>query len=201
METGHQVARFAARIGPREFADVCDLLGRFYNRAMFFPEVTGGDGNWLYREMRDVWRYPNLAPDWGKDDRLQRKAKTVGGFETTFASRQMAYVTFRESIRARECVIHDEVLLSQMRMAVRQNYARWEIEHGHDDIFMATQIGWLARTLNYYPMGSRNFGNMKVGDEPIIHQPSPFFESEDHWAKLTKPSGKDRALKRLRVFH
>lgn len=164
METGEQAARFAARIGPREFANICDLLGRFYNRAMFFPEVTGGDGNWLFREMRDVWRYPNLAPDWGKDDRLQRKAKTVGGFETTFASRQMMYVTFRESIRARECVIHDEVLLSQMRMAVRKNYIRWEVEHNHDDIFCfhpAAPVTGLSE--------ARPIADIAVGDAVLTH--------------------------------
>lgn len=164
METGEQAARFAARIGPREFADICDLLGRFYNRAMFFPEVTGGDGNWLFREMRDVWRYPNLAPDWGKDDRLQRKAKTVGGFETTFASRNMMYVTFRESLRARECVIHDEVLLSQMRMAVRSGYTRWEVEHGHDDVFCLE-----PNTEIVAAFGRRRIGEIVGGDSVLSH--------------------------------
>lgn len=199
-ETGEQVVRFASRIGPREFADICDLLGRFYNNASFFPEVSGGDGNWLYREMRDK-NYPNLAPDWRKDDKLVRKPTHVGGFETTFASRQMAMVTFRESIRARECIVRDEVLLSQMRMAVRASFESWEVRHGHDDIFMAAQLGWLARCQNHWQMmpGSGKVPT-DVGPEPIIRQDSPFFETADMWRKMLKPSAQQKAMRRLRIF-
>lgn len=142
--TGEQVARFSARIPPERLAKECDLVGRWYNRAMVNIELTGNLGLWAQKVLRDELLYPNIYRWKGRDDRVGVQPKrAAGGFETNVRTRQMMFDALRASIRAQEVKVVDEGLINQMDGATRKDDWTWQVVRGHDDILMAALLGWI----------------------------------------------------------
>jgi hypothetical protein len=141
-ETGAQAARYAARVSPETLSEMASLLGRFYNDACLNVEINGL-GYVIMRELRDKWFYPNQYRWRGRDDRAELKPGTVYGFETTMRSRNMMFSLFRMALYRKDVVVKDKALVQQM-MAAKQEAWRWEINVGHDDIFFAAILGWIA---------------------------------------------------------
>lgn len=145
-DTGEQCASYAERINPEVLADMCDMLGRYYNKAMVNIELTGNLGLWAQSVLRDRHKYSNLYRWRGRDDRIRDvKARSSIGWETTMRTRVLAMDAYRCALREKRLTVYDEALLQQMERATRKDGMRWDVERGHDDLLMAALVGWIAR--------------------------------------------------------
>jgi hypothetical protein len=142
-ETGAQACRYMSRVSPEELSKWAGLLGRFYNDACLNVEINNL-GYVVMKELREKWYYPNQYRWKGRDDKFDGKPGTAFGFETTMRSRNMMLQLYRVALYRTECLPRDEVLVSQMG-AVRMDGFRWEVIVGHDDVFVAAMIGWIAK--------------------------------------------------------
>jgi hypothetical protein len=157
-ETGEQAFTYASRVGPERLGEVCNYLGRWYNKAMVNVELTGGWGAQVMKELRDTYHYPNQYLWRSRDDKPDTKPRQAYGWETTDRSRQLLFNTFRTSIRASlprdygdgrliqrpEIIVRDIQLYSQCSKAQSDIGFRWRVLKGHDDIAMAAWLGWIA---------------------------------------------------------
>jgi len=149
--TGDIAARFCDWVNPIEMADDVDKAGRYYNKAMMNIELTGNLGLWCQQVLRDKYMYPNWYIWKGKDDKMPGKSKSHAmGFETQGRSRDLLLATFRGKLHdgmknmPGGLVLRDEELIRQMDLMTMATGMRWEIEHGHDDVFMACCFAVIA---------------------------------------------------------
>jgi len=144
-DTGRMAFRFAERIPPETLAYFLNGLGRFYNNAMINIEFTGGWGATAAQELRDRYYYPQQYLWRGsRDDKVHAKASTALGWETTQRSRRMLFDRFRLALRRGEAHVTDQQFLAQMSRAQMEMAWNWQVIKGHDDIFMAGLLGWIA---------------------------------------------------------
>jgi hypothetical protein len=141
-ETGNQAARYAARVSPETLSEMASLVGRFYNDACLNVEINGL-GYVVMKELREKHLYPFQHRWKGRDDKFDGRPGTVYGFETTMRSRNMMFNLFRTALYRKSVVIKDKVLLQQMQAAKMEAW-RFEISVGHDDVFFAAILGWIA---------------------------------------------------------
>jgi hypothetical protein len=144
--TGEHAASFAERIGPEELADIIDIVGRYYNRAMVTVELTGGFGQWTQKILRDMYHYPNLYRWKGKDDAMPGKSpRPLLGWDTNYATRRMMFTAFRSALMDHRVIVRDERLVVQIESATYEEGYRWELEEGYDDLLVASMVAWIAR--------------------------------------------------------
>lgn len=148
--TGNIAARFSDWINPVVMAADLDAAGRYYNNAMMNIELTGNLGLWCQVELRDKFMYPNFYIWKGRDDRKTGTgAKTGLGFETNSRTRDLLLSTFRAKLHdgmknvPGGLALRDEEIISQMDLMTMANM-RWEMEHGHDDVFIAVCLAVIA---------------------------------------------------------
>lgn len=142
--TGRMAFRYDNRIGPESWGDVVYALGTFFNRAMLNVELTGGWGYIVLKQLRDKWHYSNFYQWRSRDDRYDIKPRNTVFWETTDRSRRMLLDVFRTALRRRECLPTDVAFIQQMSRAITDLGWRWTVIRGHDDIFMAAMLGWIA---------------------------------------------------------
>lgn len=150
-ETGKQAARWADRVAPEDAAPIVAGLCTFFNKAMVNVEFTGGWGYLIFKELRDLFHYSNYYAWRGRDDSADTKGRKSVGWETNHRSRRMLIDTFRLAIRRMDCLPTDEALVGQMARATMELGFRWEVTRGHDDIFMAGMLGWIAMEHYHIP--------------------------------------------------
>lgn len=185
--TGEQVARFADRISPDNFARMIYCAAKHYNQALVNIELTGGWGRWAQKELRDMYYYPYLYGWKGKDDKARPTNRAnVSGWETTAVSRDRMYNAFRAKFRSREITVRDEELLHQMRGA-EMFYGRWEVEKGHDDILVAAFLAIVA--MSDYPVVRIDNGTIieeeneeQIGIQLVRNDPQQAVA--DHWQEI-----------------
>jgi hypothetical protein len=148
-ETGHMAARYMSRVSPETLAEYAGLIGRFYNNCCLNVEMNGL-GYVVMRDLRDRHFYPNQHRWKGRDDRFDGKPGTAFGFETSDRYRRMMFNVFRTSLYRKEATPKDKIFISQMAAAKMEGF-RWEIAVGHDDVFMAGLLGWVAKE-QFHPM-------------------------------------------------
>ena len=165
-QTGEMAARFAERLPPEQFADQLDMAGRFYNMAIVNPELTGNLGRWSLIKLRDVFRYPNIYSWKGRDDKKRGGSKSKSlGFEMNQATRRLIIDAVRSGLRMGirgepgALIVNDRALMSQMALCTIKEW-RWEVERGHDDIFVAYAIACLTR--EQYPPPAMAFAPKNV---------------------------------------
>lgn len=74
-----QVAEFQAHLEPHEFADYLDMIGRWYNTALVYPEVSGyGGGYSVQYALQFTHRYPRLGTMPQYDQVGARQTEHVG---------------------------------------------------------------------------------------------------------------------------
>lgn len=167
--TGEQAAAFQERAGVDEFADMLDKLGRYFNNAMMTPETSCNLGNTVMQRLFKDYKYPRWYRWQGRDDRLRpgNSSRPSIGFETTSRTRHMIMHHFRISLREGDIIIHDEELVSQMKLAEQSFGVRWDVRFGKDDVLMCSLIGWIARIQfpprKVIPQGTRT---MDLPDDP-----------------------------------
>jgi hypothetical protein len=149
--TGDVAARFCDWVNPIEMAADVNLAGRYFNNAMMNIELTGNLGLWCQQVLRDQYQYPNWYIWKGKDDKIWGKSKSHAmGFETQGRSRDLLLATFRGKLHdgmkniPGGLALCDEELCRQMDLMTMATGMRWEIEHGHDDVFMACCFAVIA---------------------------------------------------------
>ena len=149
--TGDVAARFCDWVNPIEMAADVNRAGRYFNNAMMNIELTGNLGLWCQQVLRDQYQYPNWYIWKGKDDKVWGKSKSHAmGFETQGRSRDLLLATFRGKLHAGMknepggLSLRDEELCRQMDLMTMATGMRWEIEHGHDDVFMACCFAVIA---------------------------------------------------------
>lgn len=149
--TGNIAARFSDWVNPIEMAADVDAAGRYFNNAMMNIELTGNLGLWCQQVLRDQYMYPNWYIWKGKDDKRPGKsASHAMGFETQGRTRDLLLATFRAKLHdgmkniPGGLALRDEEIIRQMDMMTMATGMRWEIEHGHDDVFMACCFAVIA---------------------------------------------------------
>ena len=164
--TGHQAFTYAAKIGPELMGAKTFALGQLYNKAMINVEFTGGWGYVVARELRDTYHYPAQYLWRSRDESPDAKPRKALGWETTDRSRRMLLDLFRTALRRGDLFPHDPALVAQMSRAVTDLGWRWTVIHGHDDIFMAALLGWVAR-VQYHPphIETRSIQNLDRWDK------------------------------------
>lgn len=167
-ETGEQAWRYSAKAGPEVLAAIVNHLGRWYNNAVVNVEETGGWGWIVIRDLRDGWHYPTQYMWMGQNDRPDRKPRQALGWVMTQNSRNRLFENFRASVRTphatvptiqtkgntverMEITIRDTELVGQMSRAKMQAGWRWTITKGHDDIFIAAGLAWVALKDHHFP--------------------------------------------------
>lgn len=149
--TGDMAFRFADRLAPESAAYFVNGLCRWYNNAMVNIEFTGGWGYIIAKELRDRYYYPTQYLWRSRDESIEAKPRKAMGWETTDRTRRMLIDLYRTSLRRRECSPCDEAFVQQMSRASMELGWRWTVIKGHDDIFMAGMLGWVAREQYYFP--------------------------------------------------
>jgi hypothetical protein len=167
-ETGELACRFAERIAPEVLADQLDLAGRFYNRAMVNPELTGNLGRWALIKLRDVYRYPNIYTWKGRDDKKAYRGKSTSlGFEMNQATRRLIIDAARSGLRTAHrgdpggLTVSDRSLMQQMSLCTIKEW-RWDVARGHDDILVAWMIACLTR--EQYPPARMKYAPKNLMD-------------------------------------
>jgi hypothetical protein len=176
--TGEQAFTWSGRCSVDHFAWTLNALGLYYNKAMMYPEQTGGDGAHVLKLLRDSYHYPTWAPWKGRDDKLHAKPSMTIGWETTWKSRQRLLVMFRTNISTGFLKPRDSRMVAQMALMIRDDLdMHWEVTKGHDDIIMAAMIGAMAidqwpppklnhRTTNLMVRGTENQVSLPFETEP-----------------------------------
>ena len=149
--TGDIAAVFYDWIRPNVMADDVDKAGRWYNRAMLNIELTGNLGLWCQHELRDKYMYPNWYIWKSKDDKIPTsKMGRSLGWETTSRSRDLLLSTFRGKLHdgmkrvPGGLDLKDEELIRQIGRMTMATGMRWEVERGHDDVFVACCLAIIA---------------------------------------------------------
>jgi len=194
--SGLMVGRFADRVHPEYMADQLDMVGRWFNNALVNPELTGNLGRVIQKLLRDRYRYPNIYIWKGKDDKRVGKSKSTSlGWETTSYSRQLMVDTFRVYLRAGMngepggLILHDRELFRQMTLAEQKDqWSRWEVFKGHDDIMFAAMLSVV--TCSQYPPPKRELQNWKPDNtkaqlKDFLH-PCPDLQAaaKEDWEKV-----------------
>jgi hypothetical protein len=175
-DTGRMAFRFAERIPPETLAYFLNGLGRFYNNAMINIEFTGGWGATAAQELRDRYYYPQQYLWRGsRDDKVHAKASTALGWETTQRSRRMLFDRFRLALRRGEAHVTDQQFLAQMSRAQMEMPWNWQVIKGHDDIFMAGLLGWIAVEQYHTPRQSKGRAETldRAAGEPTMINGTP----------------------------
>jgi hypothetical protein len=149
--TGDFAMQFSDWVNPVEMAKHVDAVGRYYNNAMMIVELTGNLGLWCQQVLRDQYQYPNWYMWKGKDDKTWGKGKSPAlGWETTGRTRDLLLSTFRGALHngmkniPGGLRVKDEEFCRQMDLMTMSTGMRWDVEHGHDDVFMAGCLAVIA---------------------------------------------------------
>jgi hypothetical protein len=149
--TGDMAMQFSDWVNPVEMAKQIDAAGRYYNQAMMNIELTGNLGLWCQQVLRDEYQYPNWYMWKGKDDKIWGKRKPQAmGWETTSRTRDLLLSTFRAKLHdgmkniPGGLRVKDEEFCRQMDLMTMATGMRWEMQHGHDDVFVAGCLAVIA---------------------------------------------------------
>jgi hypothetical protein len=181
--TGACAARYSERVDPETFASLLNAAGRYYSAgthpAMLNVELTGNLGLWSQKLLRDVYYYPNLYVWRGRDDRKKESgAKSSLGWDTSYRTREMMFVAFRSALTHRRVEPKDKVFIQQAENAQRSGHVfDFDVRKGHDDVFMAGLLGWIAR--EQYPPPPRTPGSRKPIGGPGEERKVPFTYLDD----------------------
>jgi hypothetical protein len=163
--TGEIAMRFSDWVNPVEMARHIDAAGRYYNNAMMIIELTGNLGLWCQQVLRDSpYHYPSWYVWKGKDDKKPGKGgnSPALGWETTGRTRDLLLSTFRGKLHdgmkglPGGLKLKDEECLRQMDIMTMSTGMRWEVQHGHDDVFMSAALAVIACS-QYPPPNILNF--------------------------------------------
>jgi hypothetical protein len=140
---GTQVAELHGRVPPERFAQMLNLLGRWYNRALLAVE-RNNHGHSVLNTLRNVCGYPNLYYHVRYDP--VGKTTPVLGWPTDQATKPILVDDLAAAIAAQQIVIRSSGLVDECLTFVTTDTGSQEAQPGaHDDRVMAVGIAWQAR--------------------------------------------------------
>lgn len=134
------VAEFQAKMDPDLVAIEAARMGRVYNDALIVPEVTGGYGVTIVRELERIG-YRRIFTR-RVLDRITKKWTDKYGFDTNTATRMVTLDALERVVRERSLGLPSDRTLAEMGAFVWDDGARHpEARSGqHDDLVMALAI-------------------------------------------------------------
>ena len=140
IESFEQVAEYQAKLDPDLVALEAARIGWLYNDAYIAPEVTGGWGFTIVRELERL-RYKRIHTRrvW---DRIAKKYTDKLGWDTTSATRAHMLDTLERVLREREFGLKSERALAELGAFVRDERGRPAAQPNmNDDLVIALAIG------------------------------------------------------------
>ena len=124
-------------IKPHLFAQICNDLGLFYNKALIVPEKASS-GHVVIDRLKNVYHYSRLYKQKEYDSR--RNIKRTVGFTTTSKSKVTMIGDFQECFDLGEICINSKELLKEMKSFVFDNGSMNASRGMHDDRVIATGL-------------------------------------------------------------
>jgi hypothetical protein len=145
IDSGEQVAVLRGRIDPGTFADMVDLLGRWYNLAYLIPEANGPGLAFLavlQRVHYPMGRVYHREPT--PDERYSTENDTLLdklGWKTTTVTRPQLVSALDGAIRELAIFLHDAVTVDECYSFIYKPNGKTEAQEGdHDDCVIATAL-------------------------------------------------------------
>lgn len=141
-DEGEQVLSFESnKIAVYEFAELIDVLGRFYNYAFLVVE-RNSYGLPVIERLRKERGYVNMFKQKTFDERGQKKLQL--GFITSEKTKAIMISDFKEQFEKGLINIHSKTLLQQMQMFVDNNgklgNKRGNTDKNHDDLVITAAL-------------------------------------------------------------
>lgn len=140
VETLAQVAEYQAKIDPDLLALEAYRIGRIYNHALIVPEVTGGYGFTIVKELQRLGYgriYTRVV-----QDRLTKQFTDKLGWETGPRTRFVMLDTLERLLRERDLELRGERSLGELLTFVRDKDGRPAAQPGcADDLVITLAIG------------------------------------------------------------
>ena len=161
------------------FAWYCAMVARHYNNALLIIEINlankeketeGEHFLTILDEIKDY--YDNIYARYIPED-VRDKIPTKYGFHTNLASKTMIIDGYHAALRDMGYLDYDQRAMDECAMyEVKSNGKLGAVEGHHDDIVMATAIGYWACTSylpppTEYTLGSKNTGT-KMASEAVF---------------------------------
>jgi phage terminase large subunit len=140
VEEFSQVAEFQGMTDPDLLAIEAYRVGRIYNNALVAPEVTGGWGFTIVRELERL-RYPRIYTR-RIEDRVAKKWTDKTGWDTTTKTRAFMLDTLERVLREKEFGLRSERSLTELLTFVRDDNGKPEAQPGaNDDLVISLAMG------------------------------------------------------------
>jgi len=140
VETLAQVAEYQAKVDPDLLALEAYRIGRVYNHALVVPEITGGWGFTIVRELERlgygrIYTRPVM-------DRIHKQWTDKLGWDTTSKTRAVMLDTLERMLREGEFELRGERTLAELLTFVRDDLGRPAAQPGCcDDLVITLAIG------------------------------------------------------------
>jgi hypothetical protein len=138
--TNEFVAVWHGWMEPAPLGRVCVALGRWYNHAIFAPELNAGHGMELLREVKNL-RYEALYV-WTREDKIRRTVSNFYGWETSYKTKQWLIDTMAHAVNEDEILVFDPLTIQELIEFQYFDGKRAEGSGVHDDRAMAAMIAY-----------------------------------------------------------
>jgi hypothetical protein len=152
-ETGEEVAAYKARCSTVDFALDLERIGKYYNMAWIAverglgPEAAEG-GTVILTLVNSSYPKIYKHKEWWRRYRKQKEEILLEGFPTNNRTRPIALNRLKQFIEETPALIHDEDLLKECRVFVRNEKGRPGAQPGaHDDAVLAAAIAQCVRLI------------------------------------------------------
>ncbi|MBE6066197.1 MAG: hypothetical protein E7211_00635 [Clostridium lundense] len=126
------------KIKPYEFAEIVDLLGRYYNKGLLIVEKASG-GHSVIERLRYDYKYLNMMKYKTYDTR--GKAVINVGFDTNSKTKGIIINDFREMFEKGQIQLNSKEILEEMKVfVVNDNGSMGAMSSYHDDLVMGVAL-------------------------------------------------------------
>lgn len=126
------------KIKPYQFAEIVNLLGRYYNKGLLIVEKASG-GHSVIERLRYDYKYLNMMKYKTYDTR--GKAVVKVGFDTNAKTKGMIINDLRELFEKGQIQLNSKEILEEMKVFVVNDNGSMSAMRGyHDDLVMATAL-------------------------------------------------------------
>lgn len=138
---GEEVAMFKNnKIKPYQFAEIVNILGRYYNGAFLTVEKASG-GHSVIERLRYTFKYMNMAKC-KSYDKFNKPQYTIG-FDTNNKTKSLIINDLREAFETGQLLLHSSEILEEMKVfEVRDNGSMGAMSGYNDDLIIATALAF-----------------------------------------------------------
>lgn len=143
-KTGLQVATLYGQFSLERYAEYLNLLGRYYNEALIAVE-RNGLGTSVILLLKNIYNYYRQYYDYGrgKSGGVLRDLGRLG-FYTSTATKNHILGQFRIALNGDAVLLCDKTILRELLYFQEKGGKREAAPSKHDDLVMASVIGWEA---------------------------------------------------------